>query len=342
MAVDYKDYYKTLGVKRDATPGEVKAAYRRLARKHHPDVNPGDKAAAARFKEINEANEVLSDKDKRERYDSLGSLWSRMGTQKTDQQSASAPFGAGFPPFDAPAGARTRTTTTDFSDFFHSIFGQAATTRQAAPPRKGEDIEQPIDVSLNEVMAGGQRVFSIRGQQTCGKCLGTGEASGTTCAGCAGTGLVDYSRRIEVKIPAGVRDGQRIRVANEGNPGVNGGERGDLWLVVRVQLHLSFSRDGDNIQTELDVPFTRLILGGEVEATTLTGRILLKIPPHTQNGRVFRISGKGLPQLKGAGHGDLLIKVRAVLPSSVTPRLRELVEEIERVQKADQITGARR
>ena len=331
--MDYKDYYKILGVKRGASEAEIKAAYRRLARKHHPDVNPGDKAAAERFKEINEAHEVLSKPDLRARYDGLGGLFGRFGAGP----ATGSPFGGAARRQSTGVGeapsARRRATETEngrFSDFFHSIFGQAAGTARGGAAQKGADIEQPIQVGLDEVVTGGQRVFNIRGQDRCHKCLGTGESPpGKECATCHGTGNVDYSRRLEVRVPPGVREGSRIRIPREGNPGTNGGEKGDLYLVVAIKAHPLFKREGDDLHLDLDIPYLRLILGGEVAVPTLGGKVQLKVPPRTQNGRVFRLAGLGLPHLKGEGKGDLYAHLRAVLPAEISPPEREHYEALD-------------
>jgi DnaJ-class molecular chaperone len=335
--VEYKDYYKILGVKRGASEAEIKAAYRRMARKHHPDVNPGDKAAAERFKEINEAYEVLSKPDLRARYDGLGGIFGRFGGMPptgpgtgtfggTGRTTGAA--GGGQPPFRRPG----QVDSSRFSDFFHSIFGQAAGTPRGGSPQKGADIEQPIQVSLEETATGGQRVFTIRGQDRCGKCLGTGESPpGKECETCHGSGVADYTRRLEVRVPPGVREGSRIRIPREGNPGANGGEKGDLYLVVSMKQHPTFRREGDDLHLDVDVPYLRLILGGEVAVPTLSGRVQLTVPPHTQNGRSFRLGGLGLPHLKEDGKGDLYAHVRAVLPSQTSGTERAHYEALDRL-----------
>jgi len=332
--VEYKDYYKIMGVKRSASEAEVKAAYRRLARKHHPDMNPGDKQAAERFKELNEAYEVLSKPELRSRYDGLGGLFGRFSPQ-----TGSNPFPTGRRPASTP-GAATGTARSGrpasdagrFSDFFHTIFGQAAGTARGGAAQKGSDIEQPIQVGLNEVVAGGQRVFNIRGQERCAKCLGTGESPpDSECATCKGAGNVDFSRRIEVRIPPGVRQGSRIRIPREGNAGLNGGEKGDLFFVVEMKQHPKFRREEDDLHVDVDVAYLRLVLGGEVDVPTLTGRVQLTLPPQTQNGRIFRIVGRGLPHLRGGGSGDLYAHVRAVLPSSLSHAERAHYEALDRL-----------
>ncbi|HVA90006.1 MAG TPA: J domain-containing protein [Chloroflexota bacterium] len=336
--MEYKDYYKVLGVPKTAPAADINKAYRKLARKYHPDLNPGDKGAEARFKEINEAHEVLTDPDKRQKYDTLGSNWNRPG------------FDMGAAMRQAAARGRTRTTTTagntttdsggdSFSDFFQTIFGQATrggAARTQPPParaRRGEDIEQPVEVTLDEAFSGGQRMFTLTGQDRCATCSGTGlDQDGKTCPTCKGTGWTNFSRRIEVKIPAGVRDGSRIRIAGEGNPGAGAGPRGDLYLVVTLKAHPRFRVEEDNLLSDLDVPYTTLVLGGEAVVPTVKGKVLLKVPAGTANGKQFRLAGQGLPRLKDGTRGDLLVKVHALLPgtqgSPLSNRERELFDEL--------------
>ena len=307
MAVEYKDYYKILGLKKGATAEEIKRAYRTLARKYHPDVSKAPDAAK-RFKEVNEANEVLSDPAKRKRYDELGPDWERFahgagggngrgGFQwvYTGQPGARDPFG--------DAGG--------FSDFFRTLFGDQAggaespfgngrtRTRRAQP---GTDAEAELEVSLSEAYKGGDRALELR------------RDDGTT-------------RTLEVKIPAGVRDGQRIRLRGQGGAGGGGGPAGDLYLRVRVRPHPFFQRDGDDLRADLPVGLHEALLGAEVPVPTLRGRVMLRIPPETQNGRTIRLAGQGMPR-QGGGHGDLYATVKVVLPQKLTEKERELVQQL--------------
>jgi DnaJ-class molecular chaperone len=342
MAVEFKDYYKTLGVSKKASAKEIKSAYRKLARKYHPDVNPGDKDAEAKFKEINEAHAVLTDSEKRKKYDTLGPDWEKR-------------FQGGFRPGD------THTYTTgpgmnagDFSDFFETLFGQrgAAGSRnssagsggfdfdlgsifgrgrsrgQAANAQRGSDLEQPIDISLAEAFRGVERAFTLQVPQTCETCHGTGLKDNNICPICHGTGSITRNRRLDVKIPAGVKDGQQIRVAGEGSPGTAGGTKGDLYLKVRVLPDSRFRREGDDLYTEVAVPVTTLALGGEVEVPTLTSRVTVSVPAGSQNGRNLRLAGQGMPHLKGGGRGDLYVKLNAVLPTNLTDQQRELFQQL--------------
>ncbi|HLQ33891.1 MAG TPA: DnaJ C-terminal domain-containing protein [Chloroflexota bacterium] len=356
MAVEYKDYYKILGVPKGASEKEVKQAYRRLARKYHPDVNPGDASAEDRFKEIGEAYAVLGDPEKRKKYDQFGpslrdgTFWRQSGTARprasTRVYTSTRDFAKDFDTSGFGSG---------FSDFFEALFGQgfgrgrAATaeppgngaagatagTRVRAEPAKGGDIEQPIEITLEEVASGGNRVFSMQVPELCPTCRGTALVNGKLCSTCQGAGTVNKQRRIEVKIPPGVRDGSRIRIRGEGNPSSGGGPKGDLYLVVKVQPHPTFDRKGNDLYVEVPVPLTRAVLGGEVNVPTLKGtQLSMKVPPETQNGRVFRLAGQGLPALRAEDKGDLYSKVRVILPTNLSSRERELFQELKRQRES--------
>jgi DnaJ-class molecular chaperone len=339
--MEYKDYYKTLGVAKTASADEIRKAFRKLARKYHPDVNPGDKQAEAKFKEINEAYEVLSDPEKRQKYDTLGPNWQEQ-------------FGGAY----QPGGARTRTYTyrtgqgnqggtpfdfadpTGFSDFFETLFGRGTRgpgTSAGTMRRQGEDIEQPVEVTLREAYTGGARTFVVQSPEICPTCKGTGEVNGKVCATCQGQGIQTRTKRLEVKIPAGVDNGSRVRVAGEGQPGIGGGARGDLYLVISVKPDPLFERKGDDLYVEVPVDLTTAILGGEVPVPTPDDRkVLLTIPPETQNGKSFRLAGKGMPRLRGSGYGNLYARVHVVLPTGLSQREKQLFTELKRER-----TGAR-
>jgi DnaJ-class molecular chaperone len=337
--MDYKDYYKVLGVARGAGSEEIKKAFRKFARKYHPDVNPGDKKAEEKFKEINEAYEVLSDSDKRKKYDTLGPNWQeQFGPSFSGRRTYAYGGGngaAGRSPFDAdPTGA------TGFSDFFETLFGRAnpatgapgsRTTRTGADIRKraGDNIEQPVEVTLQEAYIGGSRTFNIQSTEICPICQGTGEVSGRVCTNCAGQGSIPRNKRIQVKIPAGVDNGSKIRVAGEGQPGIGGGPRGDLFLVISVRTDVLFERKGDDLYVDVEVELVKAMLGGEVAVPTPDGRkLLLTIPPETQNDRLFRLGGKGMPRLRGEGSGNLFARVKVVLPMQLTAEERALFEKL--------------
>ncbi len=329
--MEYKDYYKSLGVQKAASADEIKKAYRKLARKYHPDVNPGDKSAEARFKEINEAYEVLSDADKRRKYDTLGPNWQdQFGAPRTRTRTYSTSTGGADIHWDDDP--------TGFSDFFDALFrrGSTTTTRSGrTTAHAGENIEQPVEITLREAYTGTARAYTVQAPEPCASCKGSGRVSGRLCAICGGTGTVERSKRLEVKIPAGVETGSRVRVAGEGQPGIGGGPRGDLYLVVTVKPDPSFERSGDDLTVDVPIPLTTAVLGGEAPVPTPDGkRLLLTIPPETQNGQIFRLNGKGMPRMRGDGAGNLLARVQVVLPRQLTAREKQLFEELARLHAA--------
>ncbi|MCL5026337.1 MAG: DnaJ domain-containing protein [Chloroflexi bacterium] len=330
-----KDYYQILGVKRDATEKEIRQAYRKLARKYHPDVNPGNKAAEARFKEIGEAYEVLSDKEKRAKYDQFGDAWQYAGARAPGGGAAGTPFDFGGGPgnyqvhFEDLGGI----SEEGFGGIFDQIFGAGRARQAARRPRRGRDYEQPVEVTLEEAFHGTTRIMQLEGTEPCPACGGAGHVKGQVCVDCRGAGTRVRPRRLEVKIPAGVRDGSRVRIAGEGGPGASGGQKGDLYLVVSVKPHTLFERKEDDLYEEVPVLLTVAILGGEVQVPTPKGRVALRIPPETQNGRTFRLSGQGMPHLQGTGAGDLYAKIKVVLPTNLSPRERELFQELDRARE---------
>jgi curved DNA-binding protein len=334
--VEFQDYYSVLGVPRTATEKEIRSAYRKLARKHHPDVNPGNAEAETRFKQINEAYEVLSDAEKRTKYDQLGSRW------RDYEQAQRAAGAAGGQPFDwsdfaagaGPGGGvryEYRTTGEEdlrdlfgeespFSDFFETFFGSSAggaaatgQRRRTRRPRAGSDMEYPLEISLADAYKGTTVTLALQGQD------------GTT-------------RRIEVNVPPGVRTGSRIRVAGKGGEGDAGGAAGDLYLVIALKPDPRFELRGNDLYTEVRVPLTTMLLGGEARVTTPDGRTLaLTIPSPTQDGRRFRLRGQGMPALRG----DLHAEVHAQLPERLSERERELIEEFARAGAGTATAGAR-
>jgi len=314
--MEYKDYYKILGVDKKATGKEIKSAYRKLARKYHPDVNPGDKAAEERFKGINEAHEVLSDPEKRKKYDQLGASyrqWERKGGQ---------PGGFDWSRWTTGApGQGARVEYADFgdlgdifggqglggfSDFFESLFGgvevraQGSSQRRASrSARRGQDMEHSVKVTLEEAFSGTKRVLQMD------------------------------SQRIEVKIPPGVKTGSRVRLAGKGPPGYGGGQNGDLYLRVKVAKHSRFRRKGDDLLVDVPVDLYTAMLGGEVTLRTLAGSVKLKIPPETQSDAAIRLRGQGMSRLgKPSERGDLLAKVKVSLPRNLTDREKQLFQEL--------------
>jgi DnaJ-class molecular chaperone len=330
--MDYKDYYKTLGVNKNASVDDIKKAFRKLARKYHPDVNPGDKKAEEKFKEINEAYEVLSDPDKRRKYDALGPDWLKQFGSQQGARRASG-FGGAAPGFG----------TSNWSEFFETIFGRGSAGAGGSGVRMSEDfrrragdnIEQPVEVTLQEAYTGGTRTYNIQATETCAFCRGLGEVAGKPCANCNGQGQLARSKRIQVKIPPGVDNGSRIRVAGEGQPGTGGGPRGDLFLVITVKPDPLYERKGDDLYLDCEVDLVTAMLGGEAQVPLPDGRkLVLTIPPETQNGRVFRLAGKGMPRLRGEGSGNLFARVKVVLPVPLSPEERDLFEQLARIRRA--------
>jgi len=312
-----KDYYQVLGVKRDASQKEVRQAYRRLARRYHPDVNPGDKAAEARFKEINEAHEILSDSEKRKKYDRYGDQW-QYADQIEEARRRAGGRGFAYGPrgmFDFDL--------ADLGDLgglggvLEGLFrgGRRGTTR-----RRGADTQYAVEVTLEEAFRGTARTIQLSAEEPCSTCGGSGRVAGAVCHVCEGSGVTLRARRLEVKIPPGVHTGSKVRVA--------GGPRGDLYLAVSVRPHPQFERRGDDLHMEVQVSLTQAVLGGEVEVPTLDGRVMLKIPTLTQNGKVFRLASKGMPRLQSNGKGDLFARVSIKLPEKLSEKERKLFEEL--------------
>lgn len=353
--VQFKDYYKTLGLKRAATPAEIKTAYRTLAKQYHPDKNPGDRAAEERFKEINEANEVLIDPEKRKLYDRYGDAWrqykdagftgdeprGRSSVSSDDfatwfQQQGGTAQPGGFGTYRTEY--RTPTNGGGFSDFFQTLFGGfGGHSGREAPPRaqptsqRGANLDVGITISFDEAYNGSTRTFEVQSDGVCPTCDGRGLVRENPCPTCDGSGHAAQTRLIEVKIPTGVSTGSKIRIKGQGNPGLGGGPNGDILINVTVQPDPRFERAGDDLRTEIDVPLYIAILGGEVVVPTPTGRIALTIPAETQAGRVFRIRGRGLPRLKdkGAGdRGDLLARARILIPTTLTDAERDLFRQL--------------
>jgi DnaJ-class molecular chaperone len=334
-----KDFYGILGVARSASEKEIRSAYRKLARKYHPDVTPNDRAAEERFKQITAAYEVLSDSDKRRKYDKYGDRWEHADQIEEMQKRQSA---AGWA---RTGGAGTRSFDNggvgDFGSIFDSIFRRERGGPRGAPAsRRGQDVETPVEVSLEEAFHGTTRTIRLQAPETCPTCGGTGEVAGAICHNCEGAGQVIRDRRLEVKVPAGVKTGSRVRVANEGRPGIGGGPNGDLYLVVTVQPHPRFERKGDDLHIEVAVPLTDAVLGGEVELQTIDGRVALRIPELTQNGRQIRLGGKGMPALGSGKRGDLFVKVRVQLPEQLSTQEREHFEALRALKKEKASVGA--
>lgn len=324
-----KDYYSLLGVSKNASEKELKQAYRRLARKFHPDVNPGDTSAEANFKKINEAYEVLSDKAARKKYDRYGDQW-QYADQFAQAGWQQAPFGDSG---QADGYTSFHFGGDDLGSLFSELFGstRARTSYRKARPRKGRDIEYPVEVTLEEAYHGATRLLSLGVEEPCTSCRSTGRIQNMPCSVCRGAGVVPHVKRIEVKIPPGVRTGSRVRIAGKGGEGY-GGARGDLYLLISVKSHPLFERRGDNLYVEVPVPLTVAVLGGDIKVSSLKGKLELKIPSETQNGRTFRLSGQGMPHLGSSSRGDLLAKVNIVLPSKLSAEEKKLFEQFRQLR----------
>src|SRR5579864_2566050 len=328
MPVQYKDYYKTLGVAKNANAKEIKSAYRKLARQWHPDVNPTRKQEAEeKFKDISEAYEVLSDPEKRKTYDTLGNDWQQ---RAAEQARSGYQYQYGGPGMGNMGGAQFDfgdIGDSGFSEFFQTFFGNigrgAGATGTATRARRGQrggDAETTLELGLREAYSGGTRTLTLQTETTCPRCHGTGTEKGKLCRECHGNGVVPVSKNLEVTIPAGVRDGQRIRLAGQGGPGSGGAASGDLYLVVHITADPLFRRKGDDLHVEQPISIYTLALGGEVTVPTMSGRISLKVPPNSPNGRTLRVPGKGMPKLNKSGHGDLYVKLVAQMPNTLSER----------------------
>jgi len=321
-----KDYYSILGISRNASEREIKQAYRRLARQYHPDINPGDKSAEAKFKEINEAYEVLSNPEKRKKYDQFGAQW-QYADQFAQAQRQQTPFWN----FSQAGAAQNFRFEEGLGSLFDDLFGGGAGSRRVRP-RRGRDIEHPVEVTLEEAYHGTMRTIALQTEEPCSGCKGTGLIEGLPCSVCRGSGVVSSVKRLEVKIPPGVRDGSRVRIAGKGEPGYAGGAGGDLHLIVSVKPHHLFERKGDDLYVAVPVRLTVAVLGGEVMVPSLKGKLVLKIPPETQNGRTFRLADQGMPHLGDSSHGDLLAKVSVVLPTKLSEQEKRLFEQLSRLR----------
>lgn len=361
MSEEKRDYYEVLGVEKTASADEIKKAYRKKALQYHPDRNPGDKEAEAKFKECNEAYEVLSNDEKRSRYDQYG-------------------FAGVDPNFNPNAGfGGFGDAFSGFGDIFGDIFGGGGSRRSANGPRRGEDVGARLELTFEEAAFGAEKEVSVTRIETCAKCSGSGAAEGTTpetcptchgtgsvrtsqnffgmtmqstsacpkcggsgkivkepCPTCRGKGKVRRTTKVKVKIPAGVDEGQNVRVRGEGCSGTSGGPSGDLLIEVSIRSHPFFQRDGINVLCELPITFTQAALGAELEVPTLDGKVRYTIPEGTQTGTVFRLRGKGIPMLNSKTRGDQLVTVVVETPTRLSKEQKELLRRLETVSSGSQ------
>jgi len=354
-----RDYYDVLGLKKNATSAELKKAFRKLARKYHPDLNPNDKASERQFKEMNEAYEILSDPKKRKQYD-------QFGHEAFEQGFGQGPgAGGGFEGFGGQGAGSYQ--GRGFDDIFGNIFGGG---RSAGPmgPQKGEDITYTVEVELEDAIFGRAMQVDLQREVSCTACGGSGAQPGSqrrtcptcqgtgsvaqgrgfmqfsqicpTCRGegtinpnpcrnCGGSGLMPKTEKINVKIPAGVDNGSKVRMAGMGAPGVNGGPPGDVYIITRVRPHHYFERKGDNLYSEAKVTVKEAALGEKIEIPTVDGVVMLSMPPGVQNGQQLKLKGKGVPHFGGAGVGDHYVTIHVVTPTNITEKGKELLRELD-------------
>lgn len=354
------DYYAILGVDKKADEKAIKSAYRKLARKYHPDVNPGNKEAEEKFKQVSEAYEVLSDEKKRKLYDQFGSNWeaaSKMGDQ--------GPFSYGSPGGGFRVDFGDGNMPPGFETIFETVFGGAG--RGMSHHAVAHDVEQSVTLTLEEIDSGSKRTFTYRvddacstcggmgvvkssNDQTCPRCRGAGQVKGVfgigqTCPTCGGAGSIasdacptckgqatmPNTKRVDVTIPAGIRDGARLRVAGQGATGV-GGRRGDLYVLIHEARHPRFKRNGDDLETDAEVDYVLAALGGQAKVETLRGTVDMKVPAGSQSGQVFRLAGQGISKMNG-GRGNLMVRLKVTVPKPLSADERRLLEEIRRLRK---------
>jgi molecular chaperone DnaJ len=357
-----KDYYNVLGVAKNASAAEIKKAYRKLAQQHHPDANPGNTQAEDRFKEISAAYDVLGDEEKRKQYDQVRDM-AASGFGSGGSPGGGGGFGGGF-----PGGVRFE-DLGDLGDLFGGLFGGGRRGGGARPAR-GADLETTVTVSFDDAMTGTTMPVRISGPAPCETCHGSGAAPGTSptvcsrcggsgavavnqglfqmsqpcpvchgsgrvvqtpCPTCGGTGSRTRTRSFQVKVPAGVQDGARIRLAGRGEPGPAGAQPGDLYVQVRVHPHRFFGRTGHDLTLELPVTYAEAALGADVRVPTLNGPVTMKVPAGTPNGKTFRLKGKGAP--KRGGHGDLLVTTRIEVPRKLSRPEKELLKQLQQTEK---------
>jgi DnaJ-class molecular chaperone len=334
MAVNYKDYYAILGVPKNAAAKDIKSAYRKLARKWHPDANPEHpKEAEEKFKDIQEAYEVLGDAEKRGKYDVLGSDWQRAAQNAASQRANAGAPGAGAGGF----GGANFGEASGFSDFFDMFFQNMGGGRRApgSPaggfrPRaqRGEDLETTLDLTLNEAYAGGTKNVALQIEDVCPKCGGSGTTANRVCTECGGRGRIVQTKRFDVTIPKGVREGQRIRLTGQGAAGPNNGPRGDLYLIAHFPEDQRWERRGDDLYIDLPVSIYDLVLGGDVAVPTMTGEVSMTVPAGTPSNKFMRLGGKGMPKLKSEGYGDEYVRLIGTVPTNLSDKETKLFREL--------------
>jgi curved DNA-binding protein len=352
MAIEYKDYYKILGISQTATDDDIRKAFRKLARLYHPDVAKNSSTAEDKFKEVNEAYEVLSDPDKRRKYDDFGKYYT--GSSSSSRSAGAWPPFANFTPGSRPG--EFKFNGTGFSDFFEQLFGAMGSAKNGFRPTngsgnghgngnggqqapfaqkpeaaaKGDDLEAELLVPLEEALHGAVRSITVRRLVRCSKCYGVGQLNGRRCEACHGSGNTERADTCKVKIPAGIQEGATLRVAGQGEPGSAGGLPGDLLLKVRFASHPNFHVRNGLLHHDLELAPWEAALGASLPVETLNGRVTIKIPPGTQNGAKLRIKGRGLPPALNADPGDLFVIVKIQIPKLANQKQQQLWEALAR------------
>jgi molecular chaperone DnaJ len=348
-----KDLYAILGLAKGASADEVRKAYRKLARKYHPDLNPGDKQAEERFKDLSLANDVLSDSKKRALYDEFGMeglqagfdparareyrRWADSGHGFSFRRGAGEDAGGFDFGFELPRGARRGGRGSEdrgFADILNEMFGGAGA--EEPQHRAGQDIEHPIEIDLLDALRGTRTSVTVRRPTACATCRGTGRAGRRACASCGGSGVVETTEKLNVRIPAGVGEGSRVRVAGKGGVGASGGKAGDLYFVVHVRPHPRMQREGKDLTIDVPITVVEAIRGASITVPTLQGEVKLKVPPGSQSGQRMRLRGRGAPDPKGGAAGDLYVRLMVQVPTAATAEeLNDALTALERAYRDD-------
>lgn len=362
--MEYKDYYQTLGVPKTASEKDIKLAYRKLARQYHPDVNSGDKGSEAKFKEINEAYEVLGDAEKRKKYDEFGAYWDKAGSQPgggRGRAQGGFPGGFDFSGFDFESAAQGGQGGGGFSDFFNILFGGmgggSPRGRSSGGPQGGfpggfdfsqmgdmgaggmgggyarsrapQDLQFQLPVTLEEAAQGVTKSIALNRPEPCPACGGTGRQGRSHCPSCRGTGRFEKETRIQVTIPAGVKDGSVIRLRGQGGQAFPGAKAADILLTLKLLPHPVYQVEGSDLRADLPLSIPEAFFGGEIEVPTLKGKVTMKIPPRTQSGQTFRLGGQGLGSGKNAQAGNLYLKAQIRLPETVSPEMEKCFSQLK-------------